>query len=71
MEGDRKQLPDDKLPHRQMIEVELADATIRIFDAAAGLGLDLPGAMAEKLAYNRTRADHTREGRLAPGGKAY
>ena len=29
-EGYRKNLMDDKLPHRQMVEVELADAVIRI-----------------------------------------
>ena len=34
MEGERKDLMDDKLPHRKMAEVELADALIRIFDYA-------------------------------------
>jgi hypothetical protein len=29
MEGHRKSLMDDKLPHRPMLEVELADACIR------------------------------------------
>ena len=71
MEGHRKGLQDDKLPHRSMIEVELADALIRILDAGAGLGLDIGGAVAEKLAYNRTRADHQRENRLKAGGKKY
>ena len=71
MEGHRKNLPDDKLPHRSMIEVELADAMIRICDASAGLGLDLAGAVAEKMAYNSTRADHTREARLSQHGKKY
>jgi hypothetical protein len=71
MEGHRKSLPDDKLPHRPMIEVELADAVIRIFDIAAGLGLDLGGAYVEKLAYNTIREDHKPENRLKPGGKAY
>lgn len=71
MEGDRKKLNDDHLPHRPMLEVELADAAIRIFDMAAGLGLDLGGALAEKLDYNRTRADHKPEARKAVGGKAY
>lgn len=71
MEGHRKNLQDDKLPHRKMIEVELADAIIRIFDIAAGLKLDLGGAFEEKMEYNRTRADHTREHRLAEGGKKY
>lgn len=71
MEGHRKSLPDDKLPNRPMIEVELADAVIRIFDLAAGLGLDLGGAFVEKCAFNAVRADHKPESRLAPGGKAY
>jgi hypothetical protein len=34
MEGHRKNLVDDKLPHRKMIEVELADALIRLLDIA-------------------------------------
>jgi len=71
MEGDRKKSMDDKLPHREMREVELADAVIRIFDLAGGYGLDLPGAIAEKLAYNAERADHKPENRAAAGGKAY
>ena len=71
MEGHRKGLPDDHLPSRQMIEVELADAVIRIFDLAGALNLDLGGAIAEKLAYNAQRADHKPENRNAIGGKAY
>lgn len=71
MEGHRKNLPDDKLPHRPMFEVEIADAFIRLFDLCAGKGLDLGGAFEEKMAYNAERADHKIENRLAPGGKAY
>lgn len=71
MEGDRKGLMDDKLPHRKMIEVELADAVIRICDLAGALGLDLGGAIAEKLAYNAQREDHKPEDRRKDGGKAY
>mgnify|MGYP003405253947 CR=1 FL=1 len=71
MEGDRKKLVDDKLPHRPMVEVELADAMIRIADMAGGMGYDLAGALVEKLEYNRTRADHKIENRLKDGGKAY
>ena len=62
---------DDKLPHRPMLEVELADAVIRIFDMGGGLGLDIPGAIAEKLAYNAGRADHKIENRAAEGGKKF
>ena len=68
-EGARKDLMDDHLPHRKMLEVELADAIIRIFDLAGGLGLDVAGAIVEKLAYNQRRADHKRENRAAEGGK--
>ncbi len=131
MEGDRKNLMDDKLPHRKMLEVELADALIRGLDLAGhrvknishfrlmtvGVSiqfstnaaenlfsltrnltrlwpdandamvwsiwfhnvfafanthkLDLWGAYMEKMEYNKTRADHQREARLAEGGKKY
>lgn len=71
MEGHRKRLQDDKLPHRPMLEVELADAAIRIFDLAGGMGLDVAGAIAEKLAFNASRADHKPENRQAAGGKAF
>ena len=71
MEGDRKGLMDDHLPHRPMLEVELADAVIRIMDMAGGLGLDLPGAIAEKLEYNKARQDHKLENRAKDGGKKY
>lgn len=71
MEGDRKGLMDDHLPSRTMLEVELADAVIRIADLAGALGLDLGGAIAMKMAYNAQRADHKPEARAAKGGKAY
>lgn len=71
MEGYRKSLKDDKLPHRSMFEVELADALIRIFDLAGSQGMDLGGAMIEKMEYNRTRADHKPENRLKEGGKVF
>jgi NTP pyrophosphatase (non-canonical NTP hydrolase) len=71
MEGHRKGLMDDKLPDRPMLEVELADAAIRIFDMAGGLGLDIGGAIAEKLAYNASRQDHKPENRAATGGKKF
>lgn len=70
MEGHRKGIKDDKLPHRGMLEVELADAIIRILDLAGGLNLDVTGAIIEKLAYNMTRADHKPENRMAAGGKS-
>lgn len=71
LEGHRKGLMDDKLPHRKMAEVELADCVIRILDIASGLGMDLEGAYQEKMAYNAVRTDHKAENRLKPGGKKY
>lgn len=69
LEGYRKGLMDDHLPHRKMIEVELADAMIRILDIAGALNLDIGGALVEKFNYNQTRADHKPENRAAEGGK--
>lgn len=71
MEGERKGLMDDKLPHRPMAEVELADAMIRIMDYSAGHGYDLGGAFVEKLRFNVSREDHKTESRLADGGKKW
>lgn len=71
MEGERKDLMDDKIPHRKMAEVELADALIRIFDYAGGFGYDLEGAYRDKMAYNAQREDHTHEARAREGGKAW
>lgn len=71
MEGHRKGLQDDKLPHRTMIEVEIADAVIRLFDLGGALNLDIGGAIAEKMAFNKTRPDHQPAAREAAGGKAY
>lgn len=71
MEGERKDLMDDKLPHRKMAEVELADCLIRIFDYAGAYGYDLEGAYQEKRAYNAQREDHTHEARAQAGGKKW
>ena len=71
MEGHRKSLKDDKLPHRPMVEVEMADAVIRILDLCGALKLDLAGAIFEKLEYNRSREDHQISNRVKLNGKAY
>ncbi len=71
LEGFRKQIPDDHLPHRPMAEVELADALIRILDLAGACGFDIDGALREKVRYNGKRADHKREQRNDEGGKRF
>lgn len=71
MEGERKGLMDTHIKNRRMVEVELADAVIRILDYSCAYGFDLDGAVAEKMAYNSNRADHKKEARLAVGGKKW
>lgn len=48
-------IPDDKLPHRNMLEVELADTKIRILDVAGGHGLDIGGAFDDLVALDYGR----------------
>lgn len=64
IEAHRKDEMDKHLTNRKGIEVELADACIRIFHIAYSMNLDLGGAIEEKVEYNSTR-DH------AHGGKKY
>ena len=71
LEADRKGLMDDHLPERDGREVELVDLLIRLFDTAGAMKMDLGGAFIEKLAYNKTRADHKLENRVKDGGKKY
>lgn len=40
MEGIRKNLPDDKLPHHEMFKVEIADYVIRVLDYLGSVGYD-------------------------------
>ena len=70
-EGDRKTIPDTHLPHRSMLSVELADAVIRIADLAGFLNVPLGTVIAEKEAYNASRADHKPEVRKGLHGKRY
>lgn len=71
LEGVRKDQMDDKLPHRKMEEVELADVIVRVLDYAGGRGLDVGGALVEKLKFNQHREDHKPENRAKKGGKKY
>lgn len=69
LEGVRKNLMDDHLPHRSSEEVEIMDLIIRAFDYCGYRGLDF-AALLEKFEYNQTRADHQVENR-ANGGKKF
>ena len=87
MEGHRKKLMDDKLPHRPMLQVELVDAAIRILDLAGSrmaierqMGIEtcdgydhhpFGNIFEEKRAFNRSREDHKIENRVKVGGKAF
>jgi NTP pyrophosphatase (non-canonical NTP hydrolase) len=71
LEGYRKNLQDVHLPHRLSVEVELADAILRILDLAGAMNLDLAGAAAEKDQYNKSRKDHSIQSRLSSTGKKF
>lgn len=71
LEGHRKSLNDDKLTDRLQIEVELADAVIRILDLTGALKLDIGGALQAKRQYNAKREDHQISNRMGVNGKAY
>jgi hypothetical protein len=71
LEGFRKGLHDDHLPHRLAAEVEGVDVFVRMFDLCGAHGFDLNGGLVEKVEYNARRADHKREARAADGGKKF
>lgn len=63
---------DKHLPDLPAEVVELADLYIRLMDYVGNYYPRQFGyAVEQKRAYNKTRKDHTRESRLAPGGKAF
>ncbi len=68
-EAHRKTLKDDKVPEYWGFEVELADALIRICDAAGGYSLALSESVEAKLRYNSVRNDHSTEDRKTSNGK--
>jgi len=55
LEALRKDLDDDKLPEFKGIEVELADAIIRIMDYAKAKNYRVAEALVAKMQYNTTR----------------
>lgn len=71
LEGERKDLMDDKLPHRKMVEVEAADAIIRILDYCGRWNYDVGTALVEKIEFNRNREDFKPENRKKSNGKKF
>lgn len=73
LEGERKQLADDKLPQYPMAVVEIIDAMIRELDYLAGFypGVDIQKVYEDKMAFNATRQDHKHEARRIAGGKQF
>jgi hypothetical protein len=71
LEGLRKNLMDDHLTHRKMIEAEMADVQIRLFDLCDVLDIPLGDVVVEKDAYNHHREDHKLENREKVGGKKF
>lgn len=62
---------DDHIPEFTAEEVELADVIIRLMNYATDRKLRLADAIFAKNEYNRTRADHSKEGRAAEHGKKF
>jgi len=71
MEGGRKDKQDEHLPRYKSVEVELADALIRIFDLAYAANLNLGGGCMAKWEYNLLREDHKLDKRQEEGGKQF
>lgn len=74
LEARRKGLMDDKLPQYPGWRVELIDTIIRAFDTLGAEGNDEHPAgeiFEAKCEFNRTRADHKLENRLAGNGKKF
>ena len=51
MEGERKDLMDDKLTHRKMAEVEMADTAIRVLDVMGAFNMPYVENSLEDLGY--------------------
>ena len=55
LEGLRKPGPSDHVPELTLVEEELADIAIRLFDCSGGWGIDLENAIKLKHEYNKSR----------------
>lgn len=71
LEAARKDLPSDHISGFSMLEEEMADTLIRIFDFSSAAGLHLHAAFLAKCHYNLTREDHSKETREGEAGKQF
>lgn len=71
MEGVRKGRMSDVLPNRTEEEVWKYITFLRVFEYAEYFGLDVEGAIEEKMNFNASREDHRIENRRAEGGKKF
>ena len=73
LEGERKNLKDDKLPAYPMPVVEIIDAIIRELDYLKGFWpeYNVDEIFWAKMHYNTHRQDHTHEARKIAGGKQF
>lgn len=71
LEGARKSRMDAVLTDRPALEVRIAAALLHIYDIGLRSKCDIPGAIEEKRAFNRNRADHKPENRRKADGKKF
>lgn len=64
-------LPNDLEAPDRVAMYHYSRLCLAIVTTAESRGYDIEGAMVEKLAYNKNRADHKRENRAKEGGKAF
>lgn len=57
MEGARKDLNDDHLPHRKMEEVEIADCMIRLLDYIAGHGYKVVPYLGRRPEFGKNKGE--------------
>jgi hypothetical protein len=73
LEGERRNLQDDKLLQYPMAVVEQIDAMIRILDYLAGFHgeWNVQEVFDAKMAFNACREDHKHSARRITGGKQF
>lgn len=64
-------LQDDLNGDDSVVNYHYSHLVVAIVSTAETHGYDIEGAMVEKLAYNKNRADHKRANRAKEGGKAF